>query len=207
MGNGAACQCRGFDCIHAKSVSFGVNTLAISARAPDSPVHADNRMGAGAMMVSGSSGGTGQEAGGMTPSLAFAISLIYCVTVDRDVDAHEVGQLISAFGGKVGPDLIEVGADQRDLFRRAVDYVRTRKSDDFLAEATPILTETQRLCILLNMVDSALADSKAEPEERKLLAKFQRAFGISDERFRPFFEVILLKNDRGIFKQADPHTK
>jgi uncharacterized tellurite resistance protein B-like protein len=158
------------------------------------------------MMVSGS-GGSGQEADGMTPSLAFAISLIYCVTVDREVDAHEVGQLVSAFGGKVGPDLIEVGADQRDVFHRAVEYVRTRKSDDFLTEAAPILTETQRLCILLNMVDSALADSKAEPEERKLLAKFQRAFGISDERFRPFFEVILLKNDRGIFKGVDQHAK
>ena len=81
----------------------------------------------------------------MTPSLAFAISLIYCVTVDRDVDAHEVGQLISAFGGKVSPDLIEVGATHRDLFHRAVQYVRTSKSDDFLTEATLILTETQRL--------------------------------------------------------------
>ena len=55
----------------------------------------------------------------MTPWLAFAISLIYCVAVDREVDAHEVGQLVSAFGGKVGPDLIEVGADQRDVFHRA----------------------------------------------------------------------------------------
>ncbi len=111
----------------------------------------------------------------MTPWLAFAISLIYCVAVDRDVDAHEVGRLVSAFGGKVAPDIIEVGATHRDLFHRAVQYVRTHKSDDFLAEATPILTERQRLSILLNMVDSALADSRAEPEERKLLAKFQKA--------------------------------
>jgi hypothetical protein len=90
----------------------------------------------------------------------------------------------------------------RDLFHRAVQYVRTQKSDDFLMEATPILTERQRLTILLNMVDSALADSRAEPAERKLLEKFQKAFGISEERFRPYFEVILLKNDRGIFTGA-----
>jgi hypothetical protein len=142
------------------------------------------------------------EPGCMTPWLAFAISLIYCVAVDRDVDAHEVGRLVSAFGGKVSPDIIEVGATHRDLFHRAVQYVRTHKSDDFLMEATPILTERQRLTILLNMVDSALADSRAEPEERKLLGQFQKAFGISDERFRPYFEVILLKNDRGIFTGA-----
>jgi|SRR3954453_15140969 hypothetical protein len=153
------------------------------------------------MTVSGSEG-LGLEPGGMTPWLAFAISLIYCVAVDRDVDAHEVGRLVSAFGGKVSADVIEVGATHRDLFHRAVQYVRTHKSDDFLTEAAPILTERQRMAILLNMVDSALADSRAEPEERKLLEKFQRAFGISDERFRPYFEVILLKNDRGIFTGA-----
>ena len=114
----------------------------------------------------------GLEPGGMTPWLAFAISLIYCVAADRDVDAYEVGRLVSAFGGKVSPDVIEVGATHRDLFHRAVQYVRTRKSDDFLTEATPILSEKQRLTILLNMVDSALADSRADPAERKLLEKF-----------------------------------
>jgi hypothetical protein len=46
------------------------------------------------------------EAEGMTPRLAFAVSLIYCVAVDREVDAREVGRLVSAFGGKVAPDLI-----------------------------------------------------------------------------------------------------
>ena len=150
------------------------------------------------MTISGNDG-LAPEPGGMTPWLAFAISLIYCVTVDRDVDAHEVGGLVSAFGGKVAPDLIEVGATNRDLFQRAVQYVRTHKSDAFLAETKDILTERQRMAILLNMVDSALADGQAEPAERKLLEKFQRAFGISDERFRPYFEVILLKNDRAVF--------
>lgn len=58
------------------------------------------------MTVSGNDG-LAPEPGGMTPWLAFAISLIYCVTVDRDVDAHEVGGLVSAFGGKVSPNLIE----------------------------------------------------------------------------------------------------
>ena len=138
----------------------------------------------------------------MTPRLAFAVSLIYCVAVDREVDAREVGRLVSAFGGKVSPDLIEVGATHSALFHRAVEYVHTHKSDDFLAETTPILDgRDQRLCILLNMADSVLADGKAEPAERRLLAKFQQAFGIPDERLRPFFEAILLKNDLQIFGQ------
>jgi hypothetical protein len=122
---------------------------------------------------------------------------------DRDVDAEEVGRLVSAFGGKVDHDTIKVGASHSDVFHCAVEYVRTHKADDFLADTVPILTETQRLSILLNMVDSVLVDGRAEPEERDLFAMFQRAFGISDERFRPLFEVILLKNDRGIFTDPD----
>jgi uncharacterized tellurite resistance protein B-like protein len=139
------------------------------------------------------------EAEGMTPRLAFAVSLIYCVAVDREVDAREVGRLVSAFGGKVAPDLIEAGASYRTLFFRAVEYVQAHEPDDFLAEATPLLTSDQRLCILLNMADSVMADSKAEPDERKLFATFQRAFGIPDERLRPLFEAILLKNELQIF--------
>ena len=94
----------------------------------------------------------------MTPWRAFAISLIYCVAVDRDVDAHEVGRLVFSLRRQGLPDTIEVGASHRDMFHRAVEYVRTHKSEEFLSQATPILTETQRLTILLNMVDTALAE-------------------------------------------------
>jgi uncharacterized tellurite resistance protein B-like protein len=152
------------------------------------------------MTLSGKEGSE-PEAEGMTPRLAFAVSLIYCVAVDREVDAREVGRLVSAFGGKIAPDLIEVGASCRTLFHRAVEYVQTHEPDDFLAEATSLLTRDQRLCILLNMADCVLADGKAEPAERKLFAKFQQAFDIPDERLRPLFEAILLKNDLQIFGQ------
>lgn len=88
------------------------------------------------------------------------------------------------------------------MFYRSAEYVQTHEAEDFQAEATPLLTKDQRLCILLNMADSVLADSKAVPAERRLFAKFQRAFGIPDERLRPLFEAILLKNDLQIVGQT-----
>ena len=39
-----------------------------------------------------------------------------------------------------------------------------------------------------------------------LFGKFLQAFGISEERFRPFFEVIVLKNDRSVFTNPN-HPK
>lgn len=148
------------------------------------------------------------EGRAMTPHLAFATSLVYAMGADGEMDPEEVGHLLSVLGGASEGGAIGVGANNRALLDQAVRIVRTRPVDQFLAEATPILTDAQRLCILANLVDSALADGQPEREEQELIAAFQRAFGISDERFRPFFEVIVFKNDRSVFvDQNHPHNR
>jgi hypothetical protein len=64
------------------------------------------------------------------------------------------------------------------------------------------------MCIMVNLIDSSLSDGQAEPEEQAMFAQFLTAFGISEERFRPFFEVIVLKNDRAVFtNQAHPKNQ
>jgi hypothetical protein len=52
----------------------------------------------GQIMTLSGKEGPEPEAEGMTPRLAIAVSLIYCVTADKEVDAREVGRLVSAFG-------------------------------------------------------------------------------------------------------------
>jgi len=139
----------------------------------------------------------------MTPHLAFAISLIYCMGADGEMDNEEVGHLLSVLGGDSKGGTIGVGANNRALLDKAVQYVRRNPPDTFLTEAAPLLSDAQKMCILCNLVDSALSDGQPEREEQELIAKFQSAFGISDERFRPFFEVILFKNDRSVFTNAN----
>jgi len=135
----------------------------------------------------------------MTPHKAFAIALIYSMGADGEMDPEEVGHLLSVIGGERSGGTIGVGANNQALLNAAMKYVRTHSPDQFLTEATPVLTTAQRLCIMMNMVDSALADGDAEQEERDLFDKVQKAFGITDEQFRPYFEVIMLKNDRSVF--------
>lgn len=148
------------------------------------------------------------EGRAMTPHLAFATSLVYVMGADSEMDPEEVGHLLSVLGGTSQGGSIGVGANNRALLDQAMRIVRTKPVEQFLAEATPILTDAQRLCILSNLVDSALADGQPEPEEQELIAKFQHAFGVSDERLRPFFEVIVFKNDRSVFLDQDhPHNR
>ena len=138
----------------------------------------------------------------MTPHFAFTASLIYMMSADGEIDNEEVGHLLSVMGGVKEGGSIGVGAQNKELLNRALEYRRKNSVDFFLQEAVPVLTEAQKFCILTNLLDSSFSDGEAEPEEQELFGKIQRAFGISDERFKPFFEVLMLKNDRSVFVDA-----
>jgi uncharacterized tellurite resistance protein B-like protein len=140
---------------------------------------------------------TGTE---MTPHLAFAISLLYMMSADGEIDKEEIGHLLAVLGGQDrGDGVIGVGAQNQALLDNAIKYRRSNSVDTFLGAAAPILSDAQKICILINLVDSSLADSTPEREEQELFGKFMQAFGINEDRFRPFFEVVALKNDRSVF--------
>lgn len=143
----------------------------------------------------------------MTPHLAFATSLIYMMSADGEIDHEEIGHLLSVLGGSdQGNGTVGVGAQNQALLDSAVKYRRKNSIDTFLQEATPLLSDAQKMCMLVNLIDSSLADGQPEPEEQALFGKFMQAFGISEERFRPFFEIIVLKNDRTVFTNQN-HPK
>ncbi|MDD2609506.1 MAG: TerB family tellurite resistance protein [Giesbergeria sp.] len=143
----------------------------------------------------------------MTPHLAFATSLIYMMSADGEIDHEEIGHLLSVLGGSdQGNGTVGVGAQNQALLDSAVKYRRKNSIDTFLQEATPLLSDAQKMCMLVNLIDSSLADGQPEPEEQALFGKFMQAFGISEERFRPFFEIIMLKNDRSVFTNQN-HPK
>ncbi len=146
-------------------------------------------------------GDTGTQ---MTPHLAFATSLLYMMSADGEIDNEEVGHLLSVLGGSDnGGGQIGVGANNQNLLDNAIKYRRRNSVETFLAEATPLLTDAQKMCILVNLIDSSLADGQPEPEEQALFAQFLQAFDITEERFRPFFEVIAVKNDRSVFSNQN----
>lgn len=149
-------------------------------------------------------GDTGEQ---MTPHLAFATALLYMMSADGEMDNEEIGHLLSVLGGQdQGNGVIGVGAQNQKLLDNALKYRKKHPLDTFLQEAAPILSDAQKMCILVNLIDSSLADGTAEREEQELFLKFLNAFNVPEERFRPFFEVIVLKNDRSVFTNQN-HPK
>jgi uncharacterized tellurite resistance protein B-like protein len=139
----------------------------------------------------------------VTPHFAFVTSLIYMIGADGKVEHEEVGQLLAVLGGEESGGTIGVGAQNRKLLDRAFKYQQNNSADTFLAEVTPILTDAQKMCILSNILDSSLSDGTAAPEEQALFNQFLQAFDISEERFKPFFDVMVLKNDRTVFTNME----
>ncbi len=139
----------------------------------------------------------------ITPHFAFATSLIYMMSADGVIANEEIGQLLAVLGGEESGGTIGVGANNKKLLDRAIKYSQKNPLDKFLSEAAPVLTDAQKMCILTNILDSSLSDGEAAPEEQEMFNNFLQAFDISEERFKPFFDVILLKNDRAVFTKAD----
>src|SRR4051812_26873581 len=106
----------------------------------------------------------------LTPRNCLAAGLLYCMGADGEMDEEEIGHLVSVLGR---------GATRAQL-DAAPRYVRATQPAQFLADATPRLRPDQRLCILLNMIDSAMSDGEAEPAEQQLVLQFAAAFGISE---------------------------
>jgi uncharacterized tellurite resistance protein B-like protein len=139
----------------------------------------------------------------MTPHLAFATSLIYMIGADGHIANEEVGQLLAVLGGEEKGGVIGVGQNNRQLLDRGQKYYQNHSVDEFLAEASPKLTDAQKMCILTNLLDSSLADGQPAPSEQEVFQKFLQAFEISESRFQPFFDVIALKNDRSVFTHQE----
>jgi uncharacterized tellurite resistance protein B-like protein len=139
----------------------------------------------------------------MTPHFAFATSLIYMMSADGVIANEEVGQLLAVLGGEESGGTIGVGANNKQLLDRAIKYAQKTPLDKFLSEISPMLNDAQKMCILTNILDSSLSDGEAAPEEQELFNKFLQNFDISEERFKPFFDVLLLKNDRAVFTNTN----
>src|SRR5690242_17520611 len=119
----------------------------------------------------------------LTPELALAAGMLYVVAADGHLTESERNDL-----AKVIP------SDK--LLERGLDYCRRTPTTDFIPACVALLDAEQRLCLLLNMVDAAMADGHIADEERELLTNFQDAFDISDDALAPHLRTLSAKNDR-----------
>lgn len=124
----------------------------------------------------------------LTPKLSLAVGLLHMINADGHVEAEEIGNVLQALG------------NDKALLDAAGRYARAKDVDSYLSESAKLLNADQKMCILLNLYDSLLADGVAAPEEQILFSRFLSAFGVSEQSIEPYTVGIALKNKREILE-------
>jgi len=88
----------------------------------------------------------------------------------------------------------------QDLLARAEGYLRDVALDQFLEEARALLNPEQKRCLLLNLLDFALAEA-ARLEDHALLARILAGLGMSLDHSQPYRQALAIKNDLALFPQ------
>jgi uncharacterized tellurite resistance protein B-like protein len=124
----------------------------------------------------------------LNPRTCLVVSLIYCMGADGEMDEEEIGHLVSVLGR---------GAT-RDQLNLALRYVRATQPHQFLMDSNARLRPDQKLCIILNMIDSAMSDGEAEQGEQRLVMQFAESWGVSQAALEPHFRTLVAKTDRAV---------
>ncbi|WP_270934120.1 TerB family tellurite resistance protein [Falsiroseomonas oryzae] len=124
----------------------------------------------------------------LTPRNCLVASLLYCMASDGEMDEEEVGHLLSVMGPNA----------TREALNTALRFCRATPAEQFAQQAAQRLRPDQKLCIVLNMIDSAMSDGEAEPQEQQLVMGFIRTFGLSEAELEPHFRTLTAKNDRAV---------
>lgn len=122
----------------------------------------------------------------LTPKLALAVGLLHMIHVDGEVEAEEIGQVLQALG------------NDKSLFENAGKYAKSKDIEVFLSESAALLNADQKLCVLLNLLDSLMADGVAAPQEQALFSRFMSAYGVSEQTLQPYALGISMKNNRKV---------
>ncbi len=122
----------------------------------------------------------------LTPALVLVAGILYMMSSDGQIEDKETSQLQAVIG------------DNENLLNFALDYVQRVPVETFLKQAPLVLSMQDKLCILTNVCDSMLSDGRCEPSELLFFETLLNAFGVSPEEYRPYFQVIQLKNDKTV---------
>jgi uncharacterized tellurite resistance protein B-like protein len=113
------------------------------------------------------------------------------MAVDTDISEYEASQLQAV-----------VGTDA-DTLKRAIAYSEKNSVEQFLNEAPALLDQRVRLCLLMNVCDSLMADGVMVAAEEQLFNRMLAAMGFAKASFQPYFDAITIKDKTSIFGDFD----
>ena len=127
--------------------------------------------------------------GALTPATALVVAL-----------GHLAGATSAYAEGRLAPFLpAGIGYDA-DLLRRVERYLSEVPLDQFLAEASALLSRGQKLVLALQLLDCQLAAGDP-PGQRGLVEQLIAGLGVDADRLAAHRATLALKNALSLFPQ------
>lgn len=123
----------------------------------------------------------------VTPLVGFAAGLYAMIQADTIIDAEEnllFCRLIS----------------DPEIRSRGIQLWQQLGTEKILQTLHELLTPEQRLCLLANAIEIAMIDGTLRSIEKENLKWFRRELDIDSEEMKTIFQVLMIKNNLGIFQ-------
>jgi len=130
----------------------------------------------------------------LTPKLSFAIALLYMATADGILESEEITYLSTVMHGD-SKVIIQANKYIKDAIKLGVTF------DTFLEDSNKILSEKQKECILVNLVDMMLSDGVAAVNEEKLLQRIVAVYELEEQKYQDYKKLMMIKNEHSVFDQ------
>jgi len=142
-----------------------------------------------------------------SPLAILACALTYVIEADNRTTFEEKAKMITVLGKHVGRGEITEEA-LHQLAADAYDFSLTMEVEKFIDHITPILTPAQKASIVINLYDAMLVDGLVAAGERRVMDRFIASFDFDRGTVRAIREVLMVKNDTGLFTAPDhPHNE
>lgn len=130
-----------------------------------------------------------------------ARAMAYVINADNRTTFEEKAKIVTVLGkhvarGDISHGQLQAIADDAFLHSERVPV------DHFLDEVKGELTPAQKTSMVINLYDTMLVDGQVASGERTVVDKFISAFEMDRQTMRALREVIMLKNDTGLFADS-----
>jgi len=128
----------------------------------------------------------------LTPKLSFAVALLYMASADGAIENEEITYLSTVMHGE-GNIISKANSYIKEAIKSGATF------DTFLTASNKLLSNAQKECIIVNLIDMMLSDGEAASNEEKLLVHIIDKYGFDEEKYTVYKELMIKKNDHSVF--------
>lgn len=117
--------------------------------------------------------------------LGFCACLQMLIRIDGSIDAEEM-------------HLVHRALDNVEVVARGIEYLQDHDEETLLAELKTLLKGNQKLCLVANLLEIAMADGYLRREERQFIQRVCDSLGVKDDTYKAIYDVLIIKNDLSV---------